>query len=110
KITLAGLSVVALLVPQAAQAQQWPFGYGAAVGVEQARKVAAAAVAEAKKNGWNVAAAVVDTAGILVFYEKMDGTQVGSAHVAVEKARSSAQFRRPTKSFEDAVNGGKINL
>src|SRR5438132_11118780 len=86
-----------LLAPIPALAQQWPFGYGASVGVEQARKIAAAAVAEARKNGWNVAAAVVDTAGVLVFYEKMDGTQVGSAHVAVEKARSSAQFRRPTK-------------
>jgi len=109
RIALASLIALVLLSPIAG-AQQWPFGYGAPVSVEQARKSAAAAVAEAKKNGWNVAAAVVDPSGVLVFYEKMDGTQVGSAHVAIEKARSSAQFRRPTKSFEDAVNGGRPNV
>jgi glc operon protein GlcG len=102
-----GLVAFVLLSPLSAHGQQWPFGYGAPISVEQARKTASAAVAEAKKNGWNVAAAVVDPAGVLVFYEKMDGTQVGSAQVAIDKARSSAQFRRPTKVFEDAVNGGK---
>ena len=84
--------------------------FSAPVSVEAARKVAAAAVAEARKNGWKVAVAVVEPSGVLVFYEKMDDTQYGSAHVAVEKARSSAQFRRPTKSFEDPVNSGKPNL
>jgi uncharacterized protein GlcG (DUF336 family) len=106
----AGLVALVLLAPVTARAQQWPFGYGPSIGVEQARKVAAGAVAEARKSGWNVAVAVTDTAGVLVFYEKMDGTQVGSAQVAVEKARSSALFRRPTKSFEDAVNSGKTNF
>jgi uncharacterized protein GlcG (DUF336 family) len=112
RVTIAfnsGLVALVLLVPLAARAQQWPFGYGPSIGVEAARKVATGAVAEARKNGWNVAVAVTDTAGILVFYEKMDGTQVGSAPVAVEKAHSSALFRRPTKSFEDAVNSGKTN-
>jgi len=104
---IGGLIAFIMLSPLSAHGQQWPFGYGAPISVDQARKTAAAAVAEAKKNGWNVAAAVVDTAGILVFYEKMDATQVGSAQAAIDKARSSAQFRRPTKSFEDAVNGGK---
>src|SRR3954462_1939250 len=105
--SLGGLIAFILLSPFSVRGQQWPFGYGAPISVEQARKTATAAVAEAKKNGWNVAAAIVDTVGILVFYEKMDATQVGSAQVAIDKARSSAQFRRPTKSFEDAVNGGK---
>jgi uncharacterized protein GlcG (DUF336 family) len=103
------VAFVVLALSMAARAQQWPFPYGSSVSVEAARKVAAAAVAEAKKNGWNVAVAVVEPSGVLVFYEKMDGTQNGSARVAVEKARSSAEFRRPTKSFEDAVNGGKTN-
>jgi uncharacterized protein GlcG (DUF336 family) len=109
RITFAALIAV-VLPPPTARAQQWPFGYGAPIGVEQARKSVAGAVTEAKKSGWNVAAAVVDPSGVLVFYEKMDGTQVGSAHVAIEKARSSAQFRRPTKLFEDAVNGGRPNI
>ena len=104
------IAFLVLVLSMAARAQQWPFGYGAPVGVEAARKAAAGALAEARKNGWKVAVAVVEPSGILVYYEKMDDTQYGSAHVAVEKARSSAQFRRPTKSFEDPVNSGKPNL
>ncbi len=97
--------LVALLL-----AQQWPYPYGAPIGVEAARKVAAAAVTEARKNGWKVAVAVVEPTGVLVYYEKMDDTQYGSADVAIDKARSSARFRRPTKLFEDPVNSGKPNL
>lgn len=104
------IALVVLALSMAAQAQQWPFPYGAPVGVEAARRVAGAAVAEARKNGWKVAVAIVEPNGTLVYYEKMDDTQYGSAHVAIEKARSSAEFRRPTKAFEDPVNGGKPNL
>ena len=99
-----------LMLSFAAQAQQWPYPYGAPVGVEAARKVAAAAIVEARKNGWKVAVAIVEPSGMLVYYEKMDDTQYGSANVAIEKARSSAQFRRPTKSFEDPANSGKPNI
>lgn len=104
-VTLALLSAL----PLAAIAQQLPNPYGAPVGVEAARKVAQAALDEARKNGWFVAVAVVDPGGNLVYYEKMDNTQLGSAAVSVDKARSSALFKRPTKAFEDAVNGGKPN-
>jgi uncharacterized protein GlcG (DUF336 family) len=104
------IGLLVLAVSIAANAQQWPYPYGAPIGVEAARKVAAAAVAEARKNGWKVAVAITEPDGTLVFYEKMDDTQYGSAHVAVEKARASAQFRRPTKSFEDPVNSGKPNI
>lgn len=93
--------------PLVVSAQQLPNPYGAPVGLEAARRVAQAALAEAHKNGWFVAVAVVDPGGNLVYYEKMDDTQLGSAVVSVEKARSSALFKRPTKAFEDAVNGGK---
>lgn len=82
-------------------------GYGPNVGVEVARKAAAAAIAEAKKNGWMMAVAVVDTAGNLVYFERMDDTQSGSIRVSQEKARSAAQFKRPTKAFEDALVGGR---
>ncbi|HYS82237.1 MAG TPA: heme-binding protein, partial [Anaeromyxobacteraceae bacterium] len=84
-----------------------PDGYGPNVGVEVARKAAAAAVAEAKKNSWMMAVAVVDTAGNLVYFERMDDTQSGSIRVAQEKARSAAEFKRPTKAFEDALVGGR---
>ncbi len=109
---LARSVVVAALVTFASArgaAQQLPNLYGNDVDVDTARKAADAALAEAKKNGWRVAAAVVDTHGELVFFERMDGTQYGSMHVAQEKARSSAQFKRPTKAFEDAVKGQNIN-
>jgi glc operon protein GlcG len=94
------------LVPHSARAQL-PNGYGAAIGVETARKIAAAAAAEGKKNGWNVAVAIVDPAGELVFFERMDNTQAGSIAVSQDKARTAARFKRPTKAFEDALVGGR---
>ncbi len=100
------LALLVTLVPLGARAQM-SNAYGPPIGVETARKAAAAAIAEAKKNGWRVAAAVVDPAGDLVYFERMDNTQVGSVRVAQEKARSSAQFKRPTKAFEDAIAGGR---
>jgi glc operon protein GlcG len=86
---------------------QLPNPYGTAIRVEAARRVAAAAVAEAAANAWTVAVAVVDAAGDLVFFERMDGTQVGSVEVAREKARCSVRFKRPTKEWEDALAGGR---
>src|SRR5580692_596918 len=65
-----------------------PSPYGANVSLENAKKVAAPALAEAEKNHWNMAVAIVDTSGNLVYYEKMDNTQLGSANVAIEKART----------------------
>jgi len=104
-----GLSLLtlALLAPLAASAQALPNHYGAPIGVETARKAAAAAIAEAKKNGWTVAAAVVDPGGVLVYFERIDGTQNGSSEVAQEKARTSAAFKRPSKALEDVVTSGK---
>jgi len=60
-------------------------------------------MAEAKNNGWTMAVAVVDGAGDLVYFEKMDETQTGSVTVAQAKARSAARFKRPTKVFQDAL-------
>jgi len=97
---------VPVVVPHRAFAQL-PNGYGPAISVETARKVAAAAVAEGKKNNWSVAVAIVDTAGELVFFERIDNTQAGSITVAQEKARTSARFKRPTKAFEEALVGGR---
>jgi glc operon protein GlcG len=102
-----GVLVLAVLVPAAASAQPMPNHYGAPIGVDTARKVAAAAIAEGKKNGWTVAAAIVDTGGTLVYFERIDGTQNGSSEVAQQKARTSAAFKRPSKMLEDAVTSGK---
>lgn len=106
--TLVGLSVLvlAVLAPTVASAQPLPNHYGAPIGVDAARKAAAAAIAEGKKNGWTVAAAVVDPGGTLVYFERIDGTQNGSSEVAQAKARTSAAFKRPSKLLEDVVKGG----
>jgi glc operon protein GlcG len=85
---------------------QMPNPYGLPVSLETAKKVAAPAIAEATKNNWTVAVAVVDPAGNLVYYEKMDNTQLGSANVAVDKARTAALFKRPSKAFQDALAAG----
>ena len=90
-----------LLCATGARAQQMPNPYGAPISLENAKKAAASAIAEARKNNWTMALAVVDPSGTLVYYEKLDNTQIGSAQVAINKARSAALFKRPTKSFED---------
>jgi uncharacterized protein GlcG (DUF336 family) len=84
--------------------------YGPTITADQAKSVAAAAVAEARKNQWTMAVAIVDPAGDLVYFEKMDNTQVGSVDVAIAKARSSARFKRPTKAFQDAIAAGGEGL
>lgn len=75
--------------------------------LDAARKVAAAAEAEALRNKWNVVIAVVDDGANLVLLERMDDAQIGSIEVAIAKARSAVSFKRPTKAFEDAVAGGR---
>jgi uncharacterized protein GlcG (DUF336 family) len=57
-----------------------------------------------------MAAGVVDPSGVLVYYEKMDNTQIGRANVSIGKARSAALFKRPTKAFQDMVAGGGAGL
>ena len=83
---------------------------GASISLDAAKKVAAAAVAEAKKNNWFMVVAVVDPGGTLVYYEKADNTQMASAVVAIEKARSAALYKRPTKVFQDLLAKGAENL
>jgi uncharacterized protein GlcG (DUF336 family) len=80
------------------------------IGIDAARGAAAAAEAEAKKIGAFEAIAVVDPSGSLVYFERMDNTQYGSVRVAIEKARSAARFRRPTKVFSDLVVHGNMAL
>ena len=99
----------ALALAPAASAQT-PILYGAPINADNARKAAAAALAEAKKNNWTMAVAITDGGGDLVFFEKMDGTQTGSVDVALRKARSAAMFKRPTKVFQDAVAAGGDGL
>ena len=80
--------------------------YGPPITNEQAKAVAAAAFAEAKKNNWRMAFAVVGPAGELVYFEKMDGTQLASTEISQGKARTAAVYRRPTKVFADQFAAG----
>src|SRR5712691_7194005 len=89
---------------------QMPNPYGPAISLEDAKKAAAPALAEAAKNKWTMAVAIVDPGGNLVYYEKMDNTQIGSANVAIDKARTAALFKRPTKAFQDALAAGGDGL
>jgi glc operon protein GlcG len=89
----------------AAMAQD-PIPYGLPITLAQAKKVMAAAEAEATKQNWPVAIAIVDGGGHLVLFQRLDNTQLGSIEVALEKAKTSALFRRPTKAFEDTLNDG----
>ena len=84
--------------------------YGSPISTEQAKKVVAAALAEARANNWTMAAAIVDPGGILVYFEKIDDTQHASPRLAIDKARSAALFKRPTKTFQDSVEKGGIGL
>ena len=81
-----------------------------ALSLADARKAAAAAAAEAKKNNWNVAIAVVDDGGHLVYFERIDETLTASVAIAIGKARTAVAFKRPTKALEDAISGGQYAI
>ena len=87
-----------------------PNPYGPSITLETAKKAAEPALAEARKNNWTVAVAIVDPAGNLVYYEKMDNVQLASADVCIEKARSAALYKRPTKALQDAIASGGAGL
>jgi len=101
--------MVALGVVASAVAQM-PNPYGVAISLENAKKAAEPALAEAAKNNWRVAVAIVGPAGTLIYYEKMDNTQLRSAEVVIDKARTAALFKRPTKAFQDALAAGGEGL
>ena len=100
------LATLSLLAAVPAQAQP----YGAPISLEQARKAMAAAEAEARKNNWNVAIAIVDAGGHLVLMQRLDNTQWGSVRVAQEKASGAVAFRRETKAFQDLIEKGGVHL
>jgi glc operon protein GlcG len=118
----------ALMLGSAAQAQQTPApaaaaappaaaapaapapGYGEAISLDMAKKVADAAEAEAKKNNWTMAIAIVTPSGDLAYFRRLDNTQYASSTIAQHKAKAAATFKRPTKVFEDRIAGGGAGL
>jgi glc operon protein GlcG len=87
-----------------------PTPYGAPISADGAHKAMAAAEAEAKKNSWPVAIAIVDTTGSLSMFMKLDNVQTASVNIAIGKARTALEFRRPTKALQDAIATGGVNL
>ena len=87
-------------------------GYGPPISLEQARKVMAAAEAEARKSNLNLSIAIVDTGGHMVLMQRMDGAFFASAQVARDKAWSAAAYRRPGKALQDrlATGGAEIRI
>jgi uncharacterized protein GlcG (DUF336 family) len=74
---------------------------------DDARKIAAAAEAEARNNGWAVTIAIVDDGGHLLWLQRLDGAAPISAYIGPEKARAAAMGRRETKIYEDMINNGR---
>jgi glc operon protein GlcG len=101
-----------VLIPLAALPQAAPpvIPYGVSVTADVAKKAAAAAIVEAKKDGLQMAVAIVDTAGYLVYFERMPDTQLASVEIAIGKAKSATLFRRPTKVFQDGVAAGGVGI
>jgi glc operon protein GlcG len=85
---------------------QLPNPYGESIDLATAKKVVAMSVEQAQKSNLRMAIAIVDVAGDLVYFEKMDGTQVASVAIAQDKARSAVRFKRPTRAMQDVLAAG----
>ena len=107
-LCLAAGPAVAQTAPAPTPAPQ-PAYSSRVITLAEAKTVVAAAEAEARKNGWTMVIAVLESNGAPVLSEKMDGTQYGSNEVALKKAQTSANFRRPTSYFQEVVKSGTLN-
>jgi glc operon protein GlcG len=109
KLIATAMSAALLLSPLAATAQSPP-AYGTSISLESAKKAVAAAEAHARQNNWPMAIAVVDTSGELVAFERMDSTQMASLQIAIDKAKTANNFKRPTKALQDVIAQGGAGL
>ena len=111
KLLVAAAAAIALVAsPLRAQTPPPPPPYGVGIGLEAAKKALAAAEAEAKKNNWPVAIAIVDSSAKLVAFSKMDNTQHASVDIALGKAVTANNLKRPTKALQDGIAQGGVNL
>jgi glc operon protein GlcG len=109
-VKIVAMAAAIMLATALTAVAQQPLPYGAPMSLDVAKKAMAAAEAEAKKNDWPVAIAILDTTGSLVVLQKLDNTQTGSVEVAIGKARTALDFKRPSKAMQDAVAGGGVGL
>jgi glc operon protein GlcG len=78
--------------------------------LEDAKRIAGAAEAEARRNGWAVTIAIVDDGGHPLWLQRLDGAAPVSAHIAPAKARTAALGRRESKVYEEMINGGRVSF
>ncbi|NHE56814.1 GlcG/HbpS family heme-binding protein [Cyclobacterium plantarum] len=78
--------------------------------LEDAQRISDAAEARAKQDNWNVVIAVLDAGGHLIALRRMDGTQIGSVDVGIQKASTALKFKRSTKVFQDGVQAGNVHI
>jgi len=108
--TIVGACAFALFSALPAQAQTVPPPYGPPLGLENARKIMAAAEAEAAKNNWSVVIAIIDSGGHIVMLHRRDDVQLSSIEISQGKAKTALMFKRPTKVLDDAISGGGSGL
>lgn len=94
------------LTASPSSAQQTPPPYGAPITLDMAKKIMAAAEAEAVKNNWQVVITIIDSGGHMVMMQKSDNTQLASISASEGKAQTSLAFKLPSKALEDAVTAG----
>ncbi|TWT51954.1 hypothetical protein KOR42_32370 [Thalassoglobus neptunius] len=107
---LALLLTTVFAFPSLLIGQDQPPAYGEGISLTDAKTVMAAAEEYARSNNWPVAITIVDSAGFLVMFQRLENTQLGSVEISIQKAKTSALFRRSTKAFEDRVAEGGANL
>ena len=107
KLLLVGLTLSAAVVAAAAQTQ---LPMKRVLTLEAARKAAAAAEAEARRNNWAVSIAVLDDSGQMILFQRMDGAKLAATDIAIRKARTAVYFQGPTKDLETEVAGGRTAL
>ncbi len=100
------LCLTLLVFTTGASAQDRRPEYGPSIDLTAAKKIATGIIAECQKNSWNVAVAIVDTHGFLIYFERMENTQYASVEIAIGKAKAAATYRRTTRVFADAINKG----
>jgi glc operon protein GlcG len=116
-IALFGTVVAIIAAISGAQAQPTPAApppapavYGPSISLDMAKRVMAAAEAEAMKNNLNMVITILDTGGNRVMMERMDNSLLASITVSEGKARTAVGFRRPSKALDDAIAGGGAAL
>lgn len=112
-VVMIGAAILTVAPAKAQQPAQPPASpaapeYGLPINTEQAKAAATAALAEARKNNWRMAVAIVGPEGSVIYFEKMDGSQNASFLLATAKARTAALFRRSSKVFVDQFAAGNV--